>query len=127
MRYFIWALSLTLLIFAASCNVLDPAANQVTVEASNVSGICCPVVVNLDGNNTVTIGSGSNYTFPTTGSGSHTLNFSTYNGASGCSGSCVYANSGSSSYSKTFNTSGGNLYVGAVTQSTGFALKESGP
>ncbi len=127
MKYFVWACALTVLVFAANCNVLDPSGSQVSVEASNVSGICCPVIVNLDGNNTVTIGSGANFTFPTVSTGSHTLNFSTYN-PSGCSGgTCVYANSGSSNYSKTFDTTGGNLYVGAVTLSTGFALKESGP
>jgi hypothetical protein len=124
MKFLVWALGLTLLTLAASCNLLDPGANQVTVEASNQSGSSCPVTVNLDGNNTVLVSTGTFYTFPVVSSGSHTLNFST-------SGSgCVYNNNNNQNYADTFNTSGGNVYVGTVkpvTVNNNVQLSVSGP
>ena len=128
MKYFVWILSLVFLILTASCNLLNPTANQATVEASNQYGGGCPVIVNLDGSNTVTISNGTFYTFPLVSSGSHTLNFST-NGNGGNSSNCVFSNNGQSSYSTTFNTTSGNVYVGTVKEngSTAYQLTESGP
>jgi hypothetical protein len=121
MKYAIWILGAVFLIFAASCNVLNPTANQVTVEASVLYGNTCPVGVNLDGNNGVTITNGTYYTFPLVGTGSHILNFSTSDPSPVCSGSgthCLYSN-GTASYSTTFNTVAGTIYVASVTQSGG--------
>ncbi|GEM_PF-2962056 len=123
MKYASWILGAIFLIFAASCNVLNPTANQVTIEASNQYGNTCPVAVNLDGNNGVTISNGTYYTFPLVGTGSHTLNFSTYNpspvpscGSSG-GANCLFSNSGAATYSTSFNTVAGTIYVASVTQS----------
>jgi hypothetical protein len=122
MKYASWILGAIILIFAASCNVLNPTANQVTVEASNQYGSTCPVAVNLDGNNGVTIANGAYYTFPLVGTGSHILNFTTSNPATLCSPgvNCVYTNPNStgSSYSVTFNTNAGTIYVASVTQTS---------
>ncbi|HXL72377.1 MAG TPA: hypothetical protein VN963_02020 [bacterium] len=122
MKYAIWILGAIFLIFAASCNVLNPTANQVTVEASVQYGNTCPVGVNLDGNNGVTISDGTYYTFPLVGTGSHTLNFSTSNPSpvpvcAGGSPNCFFSNSGAATYSTTFNTVAGTIYVASVTQS----------
>jgi hypothetical protein len=117
MKYVIWVFMAIVLIFGASCNVLNPTANQVTIETSNQYGNSCPVIANLDGNNTVTIGNGSFYQFPLVSPGSHTLNFSTYNPSPTCNGSnCLYTNSGAATFSTTFNTSAGTIYVASVTQ-----------
>src|ERR1700722_15639701 len=93
MKYMIWTLGAALMIFAASCNLLNPTANQVTIEASNKYGGSCPVIANLDGNNAVTIANGTFYTFPLVSPGSHTLNFST-NGNGGYGSNCIFQNSG---------------------------------
>lgn len=120
MKYASWIFGAIFLIFAASCNVLNPTANQVTIEASNQYGNTCPVGVNLDGNNGVTITNGTYYTFPLVGTGSHTLNFSTSNPSPTCNGSnCMFSNSGAATYSTTFNTNAGTIYVASVTQSGG--------
>jgi len=127
MKYAMWILGAVFLIFAASCNVLNPTANQVQIEASNQYGDTCPIIVNLDGNNTVTISNAGVEQFPLVSPGSHTLNFST-NGT--CSGNCIFDNNGSPNYSVTFNTSAGTIYVGTVkTDSTTNACKmtETGP
>jgi len=127
MKYMIWTLGAALVIFAASCNLLDPTANQVTIEASNKYGGGCPVIVNLDGNNAVTIANGTFYTFPLVSPGSHTLNFST-NGNGGYGSNCIFQNNNSQNYSTTFNTSAGTPYVGVVNQGTNlYDLSESGP
>jgi hypothetical protein len=114
------------LIFAASCNVLNPTANQATVEASNQYGNSCPVIVNLDGNNAVTIANGSFYQFPLVGPGSHTLNFST---TGTCSGNCVFDNNGSANFSTTFNATSGTISVGTIKTdgSNSCRMIESGP
>ncbi len=124
MRYFVWAFCAAFLFFAASCNLLNPTANQVTVQASNQYGGGCPVIVSLDGNNTVTIGQGAFNQFPLVSPGSHTLNFQT-NGSG-----CVYNNNNSQNYNDTFNTSSGNVYVGtvkSVTVNGNIQLSVSGP
>lgn len=121
MKYASWILGAIFLIFAASCNVLNPTANQVTIETSNQYGNTCPVAVNLDGNNGVTISNGTYYTFPLVGTGSHTLNFSTYNPSPVCASgaTCLFSNSNATTYSTTFNTNAGTIYVASVTQSGG--------
>jgi hypothetical protein len=127
MKYMIWTLGAVFMVFAASCNLLNPTASQATVEASNQYGNSCPVIVNLDGNNAVTIANGTFYTFPLVGAGSHTLNFST-NGTS-C-GTCHFDNNGTPNYSTTFNANSGTVYVGTVkTDSTSNTclMEESGP
>jgi len=126
MKYAIWTLGAMLIIFAASCNLLNPTANQATVEASNQYGNSCPVSVNLDGNNAVLIQNGTFYTFPLVNSGSHTLNFST---SGTCSSNCIFTNSNAVTFSTTFNTNAGTVYVGTVKQngSNCYALIESGP
>lgn len=128
MRYFVWAFCAVFLFLAASCNLLDPSSNQVTVQASNQYGGGCPVIVNLDGNNAVTISNGTFYQFPLVGSGSHTLNFST-NGNGGNSSNCVFSNNSQANFSTTFNTNGGNVYVATIKEngSTPYQLLESGP
>lgn len=131
MKYMIWTLGMAIVIFTASCNLLNPTANQVTIEASNKYGGSCPVIVNLDGNNTVTINNGTFYTFPLVSPGSHTLNFST--NSSQCGGSCIFQNTGTTNsgtnFSATFNTNAGTIYVGTVNQNGGncYDLIESGP
>jgi type 1 fimbria pilin len=128
MKYAMWILGAVFLIFAASCNVLNPTANQVQIEASNQYGDTCPVIVNLDGNNTVTITNAGVEQFPLVSPGSHTLNFSTNGTCS--SNNCMFDNNGSANYSVTFNTSAGTIYVGTVkTDSTTNACKmtETGP
>jgi hypothetical protein len=120
MKYASWIFGAIFLIFAASCNVLNPTANQVQIDASVLYGGTCPVGVNLDGNNGVTIGDGGQEQFPLVSPGSHVLNFSTSNPATVCSGSntnCFYGNNNQASYSVTFNTTAGVLYVASVTQS----------
>jgi hypothetical protein len=126
MKYASWIFGAIVLIFAASCNVLNPTANQVTIEASNQYGNTCPVAVNLDGNNGVTIANGTYYTFPLVGTGSHVLNFSTSNPATVCSGTntnCIFVNGGTTNNGTnlgvTFNTVAGTIYVASVTQSGG--------
>lgn len=124
MKYASWILGAIVLIFAASCNVLNPTANQVTVETSNQYGNTCPVAVNLDGNNGVTIANGTYYTFPLVGTGSHVLNFSTYNPSPYCGTTgtnCIFVNGGTTNggtnLGVTFNTVAGTIYVASVTQS----------
>jgi hypothetical protein len=125
MKYAIWILGAMVLVFAASCSLLNPTANQVTVEVSNQSGSSCPVTVNLDGNNGGVIATGSSYTFPLVSSGSHTLNFST---GGSCSGSCQFTNNNTVNYSTTFPTTGGNVYVGTIKVGGNCsALLEQGP
>jgi hypothetical protein len=122
-----------ILAFAANCNVLNPTANQATVEASNQYGNSCPVIVNLDGNYAVTIANGSFYQFPLVSPGSHTLNFSTYNPSPTCqNGNCTFTNSGSTNngtnFSTTFNATSGTISVGTVKQNGNcLQLGESGP
>ncbi len=113
MKYAIWMFGAVILILGASCNLLNPTANQVTVEASNEYGNTCPVIVNLDGNNTVTISNGSFYQFPLVGPGSHTLNYSTIGQCA--SNNCNFGG-GSATTIVNFNTTAGTIYVGAVTQ-----------
>jgi hypothetical protein len=126
MRFFIWTLGAVLMLLSASCDLLNPTSNQSTIQASNQYGNSCPIVANLDGNNSVTIGNGTFYTFPLVGAGNHTLNFSTSGTCS--SANCVFSN-GSSSQSVNFNTVGGKIYVGTVKQNGGSCntLIESGP
>jgi hypothetical protein len=119
MKYVIWVFGAIFLIFGASCNVLNPTANQVTIEASNQYGNSCPVSVNLDGNNEALISNGTFYQFPLVGPGSHILNFVTFNPSPVCSPSstgCIYTNDNSPNYSVTFNTTAGTIYVASVTQ-----------
>lgn len=116
MKYVIWMLGALFLIFGASCNVLNPTANQVTIETSNQYGNSCPVIASLDGNNTVTITNGSFYQFPLVGPGSHTLNFSTNSTCN--SANCIFTNDQSVTYNTTFNTNAGTIYVASVTQAT---------
>jgi hypothetical protein len=131
MKYMIWTLGAAIVVFAASCNLLNPTANQVTIEASNKYGGSCPVIANLDGNNAVTIANGTFYTFPLVSPGSHTLNFSTT--GSQCSSNCVFQNSGATNnnqnFSTTFNANAGTIYVGTVNggSNTCFDLVEAGP
>ena len=126
MRQMIVMLGLGALLFLGGCDLLDPASSQVTIEATNISGSGCPVIVNLDGNNATTIANQGSMTFPTVGSGNHTLNYST-NGNGGSSGTCVYSNNGQANYSITFSTSGGHVYVGTVKEngSTAYQLSVS--
>ena len=120
MKYSIWILGAIFLIFGASCNILNPTANQVTIETSDETANACPIAINLDGNNAITFtAGGQTNTFPLVSPGSHTLNFST-SGSVTCSGSstgvgCQYSG-GAVTYSSTFNTTAGTVYVGAVTQ-----------
>jgi hypothetical protein len=114
MKYVSWIFGALFLIFGASCNILNPTANQVTVNASNEYGGVCPVVVNLDGNNTVTITNGQFYQFPLVGPGSHSLNYSTTGQCN--SGNCNFGG-GSATTVVSFNAVAGTIYVGAVTQS----------
>ena len=129
MKYAMWILGAVFLIFAASCNVLNPTANQVQIEASNQYGDTCPVIVNLDGNNTVTITNAGVEQFPLVSPGSHTLNFSTIGSCVGGTGSCLFSNSNATTFSTTFNANSGTVYVGTVKQngSNCSALIESGP
>jgi hypothetical protein len=130
MKYAMWILGAAFLIFAASCNVLNPTANQATVEASNQYGGTCPVIVNLDGNNAVTVVNGSFYQFPLVGPGSHTLNFSTIGQSSSGGPNCIFTNNNNANFSTTFNASGGTIYVGTVKSEDGNndqKLIESGP
>jgi hypothetical protein len=59
------------------------------------------------------------YEFPLVGPGSHTLNFSTSNSVT-CNGingvSCLYSQTNAVTYSTTFNTNAGTIYVAAVSQ-----------
>jgi hypothetical protein len=122
MKYASWILGAIILIFAASCNILNPTANQVTVEASVQYGNTCPVAVNLDGINGVTIVDGTYYTFPLVGTGSHVLNFSTYNPSPMClpGANCIFVNpnttNSGTNLGVTFDTVAGTIYVASVTQ-----------
>jgi hypothetical protein len=130
MRFIIWSLGAALMIVAASCSLLNPTANQATVQASNQYGNSCVIAVNLDGNNPVTISNGTWYTFPLVSPGSHTLNFWTSNPSSVCTSgaNCVFSNNNSVTFSTTFNASSGDVYVGTVKQGTNcYDLVESGP
>ncbi len=130
MKCFIWILGAVFILFAAGCSLLDPTANQSTIEASNQYGNSCPVVVNLDGSNAVTIANGTYYTFPLATAGSHTLNFSTFNPNPVCASgtNCIFTNNNTASYSTTFDTTGGHVYVGMVKQNGNCNdLVESGP
>ena len=135
MKYVIWVLGAVIIISAASCSLLNPTATQVTVQVSNQSGSSCPVTVNLDGNTSqaLIVATGTYQTFPLVNAGSHTLNFSTGNYCT-AGGTCMFYNTSTpaSTYSATFNTTGGNVYVGTIKQSTAAnnncnQLIESGP
>jgi hypothetical protein len=121
MKYVIWVFGAIFLIFGVSCNVLNPTANQVTIEASNQYGGACVVIASLDGNNTVTIAGGSFYQFPLVGPGSHTLNFQTNNVSQTTCNNCLFTNNGSVTYNTTFNTSAGTIYVASVSQTVSTA------
>jgi hypothetical protein len=126
MKYMIWTIAAVFMVLAASCDLLNPTANQATVEASYISG-SCGITVNLDGNNSATLNVGSYNTFPLVGAGSHTLNFSTGGQVSGHN--CVFTNSGNTNYSATFNAQGGKVYVGTISENggLGYSLVEAGP
>jgi len=127
MRFLLYAgllLSVTVFVtFLPSCgnNPNSPSNNPTptptpyppVVEVSNQYGGSCPVIVNLDGNNAVTIAGGTFYTFPTINPGSHTLNFST-NG--NCVGACTFSNNNSTAFSDTFTAADGIISVATVRQ-----------
>lgn len=117
-----WVFALVVLgTLAAGCNIFSPQSSKSTIEASltDTRGVC-GLTVNLDGNYSQGVGEGSYISFPAVSPGSHTVNLSSSTTGSGCPGAapCVFQN-GQTTYSVTFNTSAGDLYV--VTTAAGAA------
>ena len=122
------ALAAALILGTAGCDLFSPQ-NKGTIQVNNTMAQTgsLSLWINLDGGQSVTLGFPQLYPFPPVSPGSHTVNF-------GCSGSCngnpgsSFQNTGTSSYSDSFQVNGGDLYVLKVSQGvTCYIFNVTGP
>lgn len=107
-----------LLVMDYSCNILDPAANDGTIEVSTsqyTGG--CPISVQLDGGTQFPVGAGSLYSFPPSSPGNHTLTIiASSSTSSNCTGTCSINGNGNTNC--TVKVSSGKLSIAVLSGSS---------